>query len=524
MKKIITISILCLLFMPVVLAQSKKYSKAEKNIFLDGDSYYVYGDFNTALTYFIQLESADESFKELYFKMAYAYMYLRKLDEAKKYFMKSQDYSVETNYYLAKIYLHQEKLDEAVKSILAYEKDWNSSNYKYAKEDIEFLKSQLANARLALQNPEKVNIENLGPAINTNADEYVPLIDASESQLIFTSKRISENNGLSPSGLPFEDVFVSYKSADGTWQDAIAIPGEINTEGNDACVGLSPNGEVLYVFRASENGYAGDIYESSKKDNKWTKPIVMSERINDFQSVEASASVAIDGSVLYFSSNRAGGYGGFDIYRSNKLPNGEWSWPKNLGPQINTAKNEDSPFLHPNGSSLYFSSEGHKNMGGYDIFKSELLEDGSWTKPMNLGSPTNTTADDIHFVISANEQRGYYSSEKEDGFGGQDIYLIDYLEKSLRQSVVRGKVVDENQIALHAEIKLVEKESGTLSGIHISNQNNGGFIFLVNPNVMYELTVQLDGFQLYKKTISYTTDELRAPQQLNIELIKMASE
>src|SRR5690606_13486306 len=171
----------------------------------------------------------------------------------------------------------------------------------------------------------------------------------------------------------------------------------------------------------------------------------------------------LDGKTFYFSSNREEGYGGFDIYRVKLLPNGEWSLPKNLGPNINTPYDDDAPFIHPDGQTLYFSSKGHEGMGGFDVFKAHLIDEEEWSQPENLGYPTNTTKDDIYFVISANERHGYYASDKEGGFGEHDIYMIDYLERSLRQSVIRGNVSDaKSGDKLRADISLLELSNAEL--------------------------------------------------------------
>jgi hypothetical protein len=237
----------------------------------------------------------------------------------------------------------------------------------------------------------------------------------------------------------------------------------------------------------------------------------MPSEINNMQTIEPSASLSLDGNTFYFSSNREGGYGGFDIYRVVKLPTGDWSLPINLGPTVNTKYNDDGPFIHPDGKTLYFTSEGHKNMGGYDIFKT-TFEDSVWTKPENLGYPTNTTKDEVYFVISANEQHAYYSSDKEGGFGDQDLYKIDYLEKSLRSSVIRGKVVDKSGNPVRADISLLEIDSGELSGVYVSDAKDGDFIFLVNPNVLYEVLIETPDFPEYYEDVQYTIDDLLKPQ------------
>jgi tetratricopeptide (TPR) repeat protein len=502
----------------LVQGQSSNYTKEQKNNFLDADSYYIYGDYRTAARIFKLIENADPNFAEVYYKIGYSFFELKKYKEAIPYLEKGIPYDFEAIYYLTEIYLRQEKMEEALENLELYESYWDDLISKHSEADVKRLKDKIETAQKMMKTPEKVKIINLGASINSEAHEYVPLIDGDESKLIFTTKRLSDINGYNADGLPFEDVYVSYREINGSWKNAVEVPGAINTESNDACVGLSADGAKMFVFKPNENLYAGDIYESSLKDEKWTTPILLDDHINNYTSTESSATVSLDGNVIYFSSNREGGYGGFDIYRVVKLPNGQWSWAKNLGPTINTVKDDDAPFLHPDGVSLYFSSQGHENMGGFDIFLSKKNDKEQWESPKNLGYPINTTSDDVHFVISANEQHGYYSSEKKSGFGGQDIYQIDYLEKELRQSIIRGFVKRQDKESLKSEISLINNSTGELEGIYKSKEEDGGFVFIVNPGVEYELIVNsIDGKEK-NKLIKYGVKELKKPQELIIEI------
>lgn len=512
------IALLLTLITTVAMAQPKAFSKQEKNDFLDADSYYVYGDYNTAYQLFSKVEGVDPQFLELDFKMGYTLMQLKKYDEAIPYFKKSIAYDIEALYYLAEIYLRDANLEKASEYIKQYEEKWNDEEVLHSMADISFLKSQLKVARTLMDDPVNIKLNNVGSKINTAADEYVPLIDGDESQMIFTTKRLSANNGENADGVPYENVYVSYKGEDGEWLEAKAIEGKINTPSNDACVGLSTDGYTLFIFRPNENQFAGDIYKSEYRKNGWSEPILMDDHINSYLSIEASATISLDGNRIYFSSNRAGGYGGFDLYRVVKLPNGKWSYPKNLGPTINTSKNEDAPFLDADGKTLYFSSQAHENMGGYDVFQSVWNETEGWSTPENLGYPINTTKDDIHYVIAANEKHAYYSSVKKGGFGGQDIYQIDYLERRLRQSIIRAEVKDSEGMAIASDISLIDTNNGDLIGIYKSSPKDGSFIFLVNPEVEYDLIVEYGEGEEHLETIKYTKNELLDPPFKSIKL------
>lgn len=513
MKRSIYILSLVLFIVPLSLsAQFKKYNKEQKKAFLEGESFFQYGDYLSAAQLFESLEEASEEFPELHYLLGTAYFNLKRYDESMEHLEKGADFNKNALYRMAKVYLHERDLRKARSTLLQYDTLWPAlKEPKYSREDIDYLMGKIMTAAELLRNPDVVNIINLGPSINTKDAEYGPLISSDETILVYTSRRLTDENGMDPTGQPFEDIYYSERNDRGEWTEGKRMPGKVNTAKHDAAVGLSSAGDRLFIYRSHENLVGGDIYESDYENGSWSVPVLMPTQINNMQTIEPSASLSLDGNTFYFSSNREGGYGGFDIYRVVKLPTGDWSLPINLGPTVNTKYNDDGPFIHPDGKTLYFTSEGHKNMGGYDIFKT-VWEDSVWTEPENLGSPTNTTKDDVYFVIAANEQHAYYSSDKEGGFGDQDLYKIDYLEKSLRSSVIRGKVVDKDGNPLRADISLVEIESGELSGVYVSDQKDGDFIFLVNPNVLYEILIEHPDYPEFYEDVEYKVDDLLEPQ------------
>ena len=197
----------------------------------------------------------------------------------------------------------------------------------------------------------------------------------------------------------YEDVFISYKEEEG-WSKPKNIGPVINSHGHDAAIGLSPDGQTLYLYR-SDSVKWGNIFACRLNGEIWESPMKLKAPINS-KNWEGSCSINADNNILFFVSNRPEGFGGKDIYMIRKLPNGEWAAPKNLGPTINTPEDEDAPFIHVDGQTLYFSSKGHKSMGGYDIFKTTYNE-GGWSTPTNIGYPINTAEDDRFFVLSPDE-------------------------------------------------------------------------------------------------------------------------
>ena len=201
-----------------------------------------------------------------------------------------------------------------------------------------------------------------------------------------------------------------------------------------------------------------------------------------------------DTSEIYFTSNRPGGYGGKDIYRLKKLPNGRWATPFNLGPQINTIYDEDAPYLHPDGVTLYFSSKGHNTMGEYDVFKSVLnIETNQFSTPENLGYPINDIGNDIFFVLSVDGQRAYYSSIKEETYGRDDIYSIDTRFGDNDLVVKPGIALLENKPD-RIKITLLDNESNSVSGIFNSNPTTGKFILIMNPLKSYKAIIEHEGY------------------------------
>jgi len=495
-------------------AQFKDLTKSQKKIFLEAESLFQYGDYLGAIKGYQDLIEAEKDFPEVHYYLGAAYFKLDRVDEARPHLSRGVAFNPDAQYYLAEVQLYNEELNEAMRTLNRYESELEKvKDPQFGMQEINFLKDKIKTAQELMGDPEIVNILNLGPEINSEEAEYGPLISSDEKILIYTSRRLTEDNKVDPTGEPFENIYYSEKSKADTWLTSRTIGENVNTDKHDAAVGLAPSGNRLFIFRSNENLIGGDIYETIRQDGKWTTPIIMPNEINNLESIEPSASLSLDGRTFFFSSNREGGYGGFDIYRVVKLPDNSWSLPMNLGPVINTPYNDDGPFIHPDGKTLYFSSEGHRNMGGFDVFKSQISEEGVWSEPENLGHPTNTTKDDVFFVISANEQHGYYSSDKAGGFGSHDIYMIDYLEKRLRSSVIRGVVRNGEGKAVRADISLVNPSTGDLEGVYISSAEDGSFIFLVNPDLEYNIVIKNANYEKYVKGLSYSTEDLMMRRQ-----------
>jgi outer membrane protein OmpA-like peptidoglycan-associated protein/tetratricopeptide (TPR) repeat protein len=312
------------------------------------------------------------------------------------------------------------------------------NNHQYAKARDFFIEFKRKNKKLSeiaahkiaeceigdslTRKPTHVVIENAGGVVNTNFHEYSPLFSEDGNTLIFTSNRSSDETKIKM-GTNYEDIYITHRSAAG-WGMPHKISENINIKYNDAAASLSADGKTLFLYY--EEG-AGDIYTSTFGNGVWSTPEPLNRNINTPLFWETSASVTADGKRLFFTSNRPGGQGELDIYVSELDAKGNWGKAVNLGPTVNTPFHEDSPFIHHDGVTLFFSSDGHPTMGSNDIFKSEF-KGGKWTKPVNLGYPINSIEYDGFFTLSADKKTGYYSALREDGLGSADIYQIRFLD------------------------------------------------------------------------------------------------
>jgi hypothetical protein len=399
----------------------------------------------------------------------------------------------DSKYFLARIYHQQKKFDESIgllqKYLLIPTKKRSHNN-----DEVNYRIKQSQSAKSFFASPRRSIINNIGAEINSISAEYVPVITPDESQLFFTSRRDgSSGNKRDIYERIHEDIYVS-KKINGKWQLAENAGSSLNTENSDACVAISLDGQKMMLYRSSADLLSGDLYITRiGKDGGWEKPEKMGNEINS-QFIETSACFSSDTGAIYFSSNRPGGYGGKDIYRIKRLPNGNWAKPYNLGPTVNTLYDEDAPFLHPDGVTLYFSSKGHNSMGGYDVFKSVLDVNGNNYLPAeNLGYPINNLNDDLYFVTSVDGLRGYYSSTKPDTYGNSDIYEIDtrFGDNDLK---VKHGTAFKGEIPAKLKITLLDNEVNQVNGTYFSNPTTGRFILIMNPLKYYRAVVEAEGY------------------------------
>lgn len=351
------------------------------------------------------------------------------------------------------------------------------------------------NGKELIGDTAEVTIVNLGTILNSEFPEYTPVISADETTLIFTSRRPNTTGGgRDPQNeeMYLEDIYISEKE-DSTWSEPKKISTNINTPEHDAAIGISPDGSRLFLYRSNNYG-TGDIWTSELEGNTWSVPKQL-EGINS-KHLEPSVSISADEQVIFFSSNRPGGYGGLDIYMARLLPNSKWADPIHLGPEVNTPFDDDSPFIHPDGKTLYFSSVGHNSMGGYDIFKAVYDEESNtWEQAKNLGYPINTAKDDIFFVWSADAKRGYFASQREDSRGLQDLYMLTRPKEKVSLIVLKGKVYSNpGKTPVSATITVTDNETGDIVGIYNSNSYTGKYTIIIPPGKNYGISVRARGY------------------------------
>lgn len=474
------------------------FSKNE-NLLFKADKAFDFADYYTALNIYQQLYPLDSNDSELNYKMGICSFELKKYrNGSKKYFEKlSYKKYPEVDYYLGILNHLNRQYETAIFHFNRYKKKRQKD---HSTKEVDDLIGKCNTAVLYESVADnRIQISNMGSIINTEYDEYAPLIPAEENFMIFTSRRknpVWQNKDVFDEY--FEDIYISRKDSNG-WHPPEMFDTIFNTPVHDAGTGLSADGEKLLIYRTSENFKSGDIYESFLIDNKWTKPEKLGQNVNSPDNIESSACYSTQGDILFFSSDRPGGYGGKDLYMAKKLPNGGWGLPKNLGPDINTEYNEDAPFAHSVGNVLYFSSQGHSNMGGYDIFKTEYDEKENFSSPKNLGYPMNTVDDDIFFVLTPDGSVGYFSSGREGGIGGQDIYCVSLSGSTTPLDVYSIYVLDElsNNIVKEVEMDIVDLATKKITGLYKSNERTGKLLFISESKKEYQVIIRANGFKTF---------------------------
>ena len=527
MQKILVVFFSLILFNCTLKAQGKADYRQK---FTEGNYLILEGNYVLALQNFLEAYAIDSTNANINFKLGLCYMkskteknkaliYLERavLKTSRNYNdLEPTEKSAPVNafYYYGQALHFNYKFDEAIANYEKFKSFLRDKNVELIK-DVDRQIEISNNAKALVAAPINIILSNLGDSINSSAPEYSPVLSADEKTLMFTSRRYN-GTGMEKTddGQFYEDIYVSYKKNDSTWTTPVSVSLNINTTGHEASVGLTADAQTLLIYK-DVNG--GDIYFSTLDGNDWTTPQAMGSDINTAKW-ETSACLSPDGNTLYFVSDREGGLGGRDIWKCIKLPNGKWGLAVNVGAPINTIYDEESPFIHPSGNVLFFSSNGHKTIGGFDIFFAPKNEEtNGWDEPINIGYPINTTDDDVFYVTSPDGKRGYYSSSsRPEGYGEKDIYMISLPErKEVPLVLIKGFIIPAKGQTLppFLEITATNNETGIVSGVYKPMMRDGSFTIIIPPRTNYTLSYTNDGEEFFSEIIDVPADA--AYQEIN---------
>ncbi|MBK9283481.1 MAG: PD40 domain-containing protein [Sphingobacteriaceae bacterium] len=493
------------LLLTVTLTHLKAQEMSKREMEEAAYHYFGMGDYVDAYPLFDKLAAENPKNIDYRFRLGIICLhYPMKKNRAIEIFtqLRSEVKGPEIDYYLGKSYHLNYKFDEAIPYLEKYVEEVTGTNKKDERDmmlDAKHSAEQCKHGKFLIDNRVIAEIINIGEPLNTEELEGSPIISTDESMIIFTyagknsmGGKLNEDLQPDKDGHYREDVMMSFKETDTTYGPPIPIE-SINTLGNDAAIAISPDGMTLFTF--ASNNDDGDIYVSHLVGFEWSKPVKLNKNINS-EAWEGSCSISGDGRHLYFSSERPGGFGKKDIYVSD-FENGDWGPAKNLGSKINTEYNDDAPFIHPDGITLFFSSEGHTSIGGYDIMFS-VKKDNEWTEPKNMGLPLNTTEDDRYYVINSKGDKGFFSSDRAGagGKGSLDIYMVTpgVLGDKPIIALLKGHVYgNDKPIKANIEVvKIVQQES---IGPFESNEKTGKYLMALSPGYIYRIKVKAEGYE-----------------------------
>ena len=364
----------------------------------------------------------------------------------------------------------------------------------------------IANCRFAIEamkHPRQFDLVNLGQGVNSSWDEYLAAITADDGEIIFTVKRPRDQNTVCAFCLNEEDLYASRKSAEGAWQLREALGSPVKSGYNEGAQCVSPDGKyLLYTMCDADFGMGScDLYWVKRIGDRWSRPRNFGAPVNS-SAWESQPTIATDGQTIYFASSRPGGFGGMDIWKTTMTAEGEFTIPENLGSAINTPGDDAAPFIHSDGRTLYFASNGRVGFGGYDLYYSTLQSDGTWSEPVNMGYPINSPADEINIFINAAGTIAYIASDKDGGYGGLDLYSF-VLDDALRPNPVtyiKGRVKDAfTGDPLAARIEMIDLNTKQLLTSTTSDAQTGGYLACIHTGSNVLLNVSHPDYPFYSE-------------------------
>jgi OOP family OmpA-OmpF porin len=499
-------------------------SKKAMELYIEADNYRVRGQYPQAISLLTQALEKDNEFVEAYYRIGIVYMSLREYKKAIQYFEKGLSLTSDIRkqkvfwFDLGESYFTQGEYDKTEKLITDFLKI-ETQNRKI----IDRARMLLNNARFAKENQQVAAAykqKQLSDTVNRFTLQYFPVLTADQQEIIYTRRL---GNGPNDD----EDLVISRKNERGQWGIPQSISKNINTTYNEGTCTISANGrKLIFTSCVGREGYGScDLYESLKIGSEWTEPKNLGINVNSAEW-ESQPSLSADGRTLYFVSDRRGGAGRRDIWVSTLNEKGEWTRAKNVGKPINTIYDEMSPFIHVNNRTLYFASNGLTGFGGYDLFFSEK-DSATWSTPKNIGAPINTHEDQFSLFITADGKKGYYSHEEGKG-GGHDVSKIFEVEIpaahqiKFKSNYVKGIVSDSQTNApLAAKIELINIATNEIESLVESDSITGEYLIVLTQGAEYALFVNKRGYLFRSLNFNYSQVKDYEPIIMNIALDKI---
>ena len=378
------------------------------------------------------------------------------------------------------------------------------------------------NAKILAQiinNPVKFNPQ-IVKGVSTQDDEYLPIISPDQELSFFT--RRSDKMSLQDITTTTIEEFVFSKKINGDFEVGQALTYPFNLESNEGGASITIDNKILYYTKCirDNKGYNNcDIYYVNRENGAWSNVQEFPKNISKIDSWESQPTVSSDGKTILFSSDRSGGYGKMDLYEISKV-NDTWTSAKNLGSTINSNENEKSPYLHTDGKTLFFASTNFPSLGGFDIFYSRKDSLGNWQKPINIGYPINTVADEISLFVSTDGNQAYFASNNLNGIGGWDIYSFRLYEgaKPDRVLFLKGDLLDENkQIIEDVELEIKNLTTQEITTIKVDAGTYVSSLTLAKDDDVL-ITIKKEGFAFNSTYISTEDTSFNSPAALNFEM------
>ncbi|HKL08269.1 MAG TPA: OmpA family protein [Bacteroidales bacterium] len=413
------------------------FKEAWKNV-KDGNKLFAggFGTYHKALEHFLKAYKYNNECAKLNYKIGVCYLgtdkFYKATDFLEKAYLADENVADDISFMLGRAYHMNLAFDKAIDFYKDYYNKYSSNEQKDFEVGVDNYIKQCKNAKKLVEQPVRVIINNLGSRVNSEFDDYNPVLHPNNNLLYFTSRRETDgkNQIYENDNKFYENVFVSEQAGE-LWKIAKPLDNKLKSKNNISILSISNDGDRIYLYNGKKNG--GDILVSELKKGEWKSPKKISKKLLS-KSKETTITFSPDGKELFLVSNREGTIGGLDIFYSRFNEKDKWTEPTNMGPVFNTIYDEEGVFWHPKEDKLYFSSQGLNSIGGFDIFVSERDENGMWSNPVNLGYPINTPGNDLFFKMDENNKQAYYSSVRENGNGGLDLYKVIFLgeEKELK--------------------------------------------------------------------------------------------